>query len=358
MLPFSEMKITVILCTLNRCQSLAKTLEGVAASRLPESVEWEVLVVDNNSTDRTAEVVEDFCRRYPGRFRYVFEPKPGKSFALNTGIRQAQGDVLAFLDDDVTVDPRWLGNLTAPLKEGEWAGTGGRTLLAEPFEPPPWLALGKPYHMGGVLAAMCDLGDQACEIEPSRAPYGVNMAFKKAMFEKYGLFRTDLGPSPNRRVPRPNEDTEFGRRLMAKGERLRYEPSAIVYHPVPKERVRKDYFLTWWFDYGRALIREKGESPPVWRIPRHYFSIPKMIGVCLLPRALKWLWTFDPMERFANKCWTWIMAGEIVETYRLARDDRSQRESTPHGPRAGFAAQTECEVEKAELKPDEVAHQK
>lgn len=352
------MKITVILCTFNRCQSLAKTLESVAGSSLPESVEWEVLVVDNNSADQTAEVVKDFCRRYPGRFRYTLEPKPGKSFALNTGIHQARGEVLAFLDDDVTVEANWLANLTAPLKEPGWAGTGGRTLLAEPFEPPPWLALGKPYHMGGVLAAMYDQGDQAREIEITRAPFGVNMAFKKEMFEKYGLFRTDLGPSPNRKVPRPNEDTEFGRRLMARGERLRYEPSAIVFHPIARERVRKDYFLDWWFDYGRALIREKGESPPVWRILRAYFSIPKMIGVCLLPRALKWLSTLDPMERFARKCWTWIMAGEIVETYRLARDRRRQKDSTARGARVGIAAQTECEARKDELKLHEVADQK
>jgi len=344
------MNVSVILCTYNRCQILPKTLESLAASRLAQSVEWEVVVVDNNSTDRTREVVESFYRQFPGRFRYVFEPRPGKSFALNTGIRQARGEVLAFLDDDVTVDPSWLENLTASLQGLGWAGTGGRTLLAEPFEPPPWLALGKPYHMGGVLAAMYDLGDQACEIGATWAPYGVNMAFKREMFAKYGLFRTDLGPSPNRKVPRPNEDTEFGRRLMARGERLRYEPSAIVYHPVPRERVRKDYFLTWWFDYGRALIREKGESPPVWRIPRHYFSIPKMLGVCLLPRAAKWLSTLDPMERFAGKCWTWLMAGEIAETYWLARENRRVRNPASGEAPAGLAVKIESEVEKDELK--------
>ena len=79
------MKITVILCTFNRCQLLAKALASVAVSTLPESVEWEVLVIDNNSIDRTREVVEDFCCRYPSRFRYVFESTPGKSHALNTG---------------------------------------------------------------------------------------------------------------------------------------------------------------------------------------------------------------------------------------------------------------------------------
>jgi glucosyl-dolichyl phosphate glucuronosyltransferase len=83
--------ISVILCTYNRYESLAKALESVAALRLPESVAWEVLVVDNNSHDRTREVVEEFCHRCPGHFGYAFEPQPGKSHALKTGIREARG---------------------------------------------------------------------------------------------------------------------------------------------------------------------------------------------------------------------------------------------------------------------------
>jgi glycosyltransferase involved in cell wall biosynthesis len=86
---------------------------------------WEILVVDNNSKDRTREVVEDFCRRDPDHFRYVFEPQQGKSFALNSGIREARGDVVAFMDDDVTVEPTWLQNLTADLWSGQWTGAGG-----------------------------------------------------------------------------------------------------------------------------------------------------------------------------------------------------------------------------------------
>jgi glycosyltransferase involved in cell wall biosynthesis len=312
-----RMNITVILCTYNRCQGLAKTLDSVAASTLPNSVQWEVLVVDNNSTDGTRELVAEFSRRYPGLFRYIFEPQPGKSFALNTGVRKAHGDVLAFMDDDVTVEPTWLQNLTAPLKWGEWAGTGGRTLLAEAFSPPRWLALGEPGNLGGILAALFDLGSNPCELK--EAPYGANMAYRKEMFDKYGLFRTDMGPSPNREIPRPNEDAELGRRLMAAGERLRYEPSAIVYHPVIRDRVRKEYFLDWWFDYGRAQIREKGRRPPVWRIPRHYLSIPNMIGRCLSVGVLRWVCTLNPQRRFCHKCWTWATAGQIVETYRLAR---------------------------------------
>ncbi len=122
----NAMNVTVVLCTYNRCESLAKALESVAGSVAPSSMHWDVQVVDNNSRDETREVVERFCHRFPGRFNYVFEPKQGKSYALNTGIGKASGDLIAFMDDDVEVDPLWLYNLTAPLNRGEWAGAGGR----------------------------------------------------------------------------------------------------------------------------------------------------------------------------------------------------------------------------------------
>ena len=154
------MEITVILCTYNRCQSLAKALESVAASQLPDSIQWEVLVVDNNSKDQTKEVTEGFCRRYPGRFRYLFERKQGKSNALNTGIREARGSILAFMDDDVIVAPTWLMNITEPLNSTEWGGTGGRICAQEIFSAPAWLPLEGEFSMAGMLA-LFDLGDHA-----------------------------------------------------------------------------------------------------------------------------------------------------------------------------------------------------
>jgi glycosyltransferase involved in cell wall biosynthesis len=132
------MDITVILCTFNRCATLAKALSSVAASALPESVQWEVLVVDNNSTDRTRAVVEEICSRHPGRFRYLFEARQGKSYALNTAVQTALGDLLAFVDDDVTVEPTWLHKLSAALQDSKWAGVGGRILPEEAFSPPHW----------------------------------------------------------------------------------------------------------------------------------------------------------------------------------------------------------------------------
>ena len=88
--------------------------------------------------------------------------------------------------------------------------------------------------------------------------FGNNMAYRREVFEKYGGFRTELGPRPGSEIR--SEDTELGQRLLSARERLRYEPSAIVYHAVPPNRIQKSYFLAWWFDKGRAEIRELGRS--------------------------------------------------------------------------------------------------
>lgn len=309
-------RVTVIVCTYNRCQSLAKALNSVAYSVLPDSVEWEILVVDNNSKDQTRDVVGEFSRRHSGRFRYLFEARQGKSHALNSAIREARGDVLAFMDDDVTVEPTWLQNLTASLHYRDWAGVGGRTLPAQPFSLPHWLTFDGPYSMGAAIAALFDLGEKPCELD--QPPYGTNMAFQKRMFDRHGLFAADLGPRPGSQIR--GEDTEFGRRLMAAGERIQYEPSAIVFHPVFENRTRKDFLLAWWFDHGRALMREKAWKPDVFGIPRQYLCVVKTAGTQLSVRTLRWIWSLNPQARFYWKCQTWRMAGEVAESYNLARE--------------------------------------
>ncbi len=316
----NPVKITVILCTYNRSQSLAMAMESVAASVIPDAVEWEVLVVDNNSTDQTREVVEGFCRRLPSRFRYMLEPKQGKSNALNSGIRAATGHLLAFMDDDVIVEPTWLVNLTTPLYNGDWSGTGGRILSQEIIEAPPWLAMEGPRSLSGMLA-LFDLGDKSGEL--NCPPFGTNMAFKKALFDKYGDFRTDMGPCPGSEIR--NEDTEFGRRVLAAGERLWYEPSAIVYHAVPKSRLTKKYLLRFWFDHGRAEVRESVKRPDVWFIPRWCLTIPKVALTVLPVRVVLWLFALDSKRRFFYKGFVWATFGQMVELRKQWRATREQR---------------------------------
>lgn len=108
-------------------------------SKVPESLGWEVLVVDNNSDDQTRNVVDEYCTEFPGRFRYLFESQPGKSHALNSGIEAARGQLLAFMDDDLIVEPMWLQNLTARFHDRKWAGFGRRILPQWTCSPPSWL---------------------------------------------------------------------------------------------------------------------------------------------------------------------------------------------------------------------------
>lgn len=310
------MRISVILCTYNRYQSLLKAMESIAASTLPDSVEWEVIVVCNNSDDQTLAVVDDFCRQHPRRFRPLFEPQPGKSYALNTGIRESQGDVLVFTDDDVTMEPQWLQNLTAHLENSEWVGAGGRILPKWTCSPPRWLKLQGPYALAPFV--VFDHGPEAGEL--TDAPFGANMAFRREVFKKFGVFRTDLGRFPDSMIG--GEDAEFGDRLLKAGQRLRYEPSAVVYHPVSEDRVQKKYLLAWSFGAGLTEIRTYGILPGTkWFVG----GIPLYLFRRLAVWTLRWLAAVEPAQRFAYKLKVWGCAGLIRETYRQSHDAKRVR---------------------------------
>jgi hypothetical protein len=178
--------------------------------------------------------------------------------------------------------------------------------------------------MIGILYAHFDLGDKPRELD--RAPYGANMAYRREMFEKYGGFRADLGRCAGSMLS--NEDIEFGRRLMAAGEHLRYEPAAVVNHPVPEDRLTKEYFLAWWFDCGRAFVREWGRGPAVLGIPRPYFNILKLGTIVMAERMGRWMLSLNPQQRFYNKCWVWVTAGQMREYYRLARSTQAKKDDS------------------------------
>src|SRR5207245_2904321 len=147
--------------------------------------------------------------------------------------------------------------------------------------------------------------------ELTKPPFGANMGFRKTMFEKYGHFRTDLGRGP--RGLMSNEDTEFSGRLLAAGERLRYEPSAIVYHPVQMNRMEKQYFLEWWFHKGQGNIRQRGVRPGT---KYSVVGVPLYLFRNLSVQILKWAFAVDPIRRFSSKLRVWYKVGEILECYR------------------------------------------
>ena len=232
--------ISVIVCTYNRASSLGKTLESLRQMTVPPDLKWELILVDNNSTDSTREVVGEFARTSEFRVRYVFEPRQVLCHARNTGVANANGEIIAFTDDDVQVAPEWLRELGSAFKEFDFIGVGGKSIPAwDGLARPAWLVTNGPYCLSSGPILDFDLGDEAREIP--MAPWGLNMAFRKSAFDMYGTFRTDLDLSGSGGLL--GGDTEFGNRLMRAGEKLLYVPRAVVFHPVERQRITRNYFL-------------------------------------------------------------------------------------------------------------------
>jgi glucosyl-dolichyl phosphate glucuronosyltransferase len=309
------MNITVIVCTYNRCDLLAKALDSIAVQTVPEPFKWEVLVVDNNSSDRTGELVESYCVKDPARFRLVSEQQQGLSHARNTGIRNARGKILAFTDDDICVESGWLWNLTSSLHSGEWAGAGGQIMPTCSGILPNWLTI-DDFRTLGAFAGF-DLGRVAGPL--TRPPYGGNMAYRRETFDKYGGFRVDLGRSGTNLEGR--EEVEFANRLLAGGEKLRYEPTAVVRHYVPGCRMSKSYVLRWYYSNGRSEVVDLG--PPTdarWELA----GVPLYLFRRLARWTLQWMISIGAPRRFTCRRTVWYLAGTASACYEYSRRQVAQ----------------------------------
>ena len=161
-----------------------------------------------------------------------------------------------------------------------------------------------------------DLGGESRTL--TDAPFGTNMAFRRRIFEKCG-FRTDLGPGPNNEMR--SEDTEFGSRLIIAGERIKYAPDAIVYHPVPQARLHKEFFLTWWYNKGRADIRENGIAADTkWFV----CGIPLYLFRRLAVGTLRWMVTLEPSRRFSRSCGCGLLPGGFWNPTRQSKEVRHE----------------------------------
>ena len=247
-------KLSVVICTLNRCHMLAKVLNNLVNQEIDPSFDIEIIIVDNNSTDATHEVVQRFKNTSKCTIQYIFEKKAGKSYALNHGLKRAQGDIIAFTDDDVVIPRTWLKEInTFFLEHPECSGIGGKVLPIWPEIIPEWIFLkDKPIRSFGPIV-IHNYGDKVIRYtEDICPPIGSNMAFRKYIFEKYNSFDTKVGKSSS---SNGGEDTELCLRLRRNGEKLYFVPQIVIFHPVEKERLTKHYFRTWFYNSGRVTVR-------------------------------------------------------------------------------------------------------
>ncbi len=300
------MDVSVILATYNRAPSLRKTLETFSRLSCPAELSWELLVIDNNSSDDTHEVVQEFAKTTNLNVRYVFEKQQGRSAALNSGIATAKGEIVVFTDDDVLLHRDWLRNLQDTFDRFDCAAVAGRIVPVWNHPKPEWL------EMGGQQAVVnLELGDEFRQI--NFAPMGANSAFRREVFAKHGLFRLDLGVSGSRHTV-TCDDTEFGDRIIKGGETVMYCPTAVIYHPVDPQRTTKEYFLTWYYYNGVSLTRTAGLP----NFGTFYFGVPRWLYRELLTNLVRWMVCFQRNRRFNRKLWAYRSVGNIVEAYRLS----------------------------------------
>jgi len=242
---------SVVVCTYNRAASLADTLRALKAQQVPDSIDWEVVVVDNNSRDDTRAVVEAAAKDFP-RLRYLFQPLQGLSHARNLGIEAARGALLLFTDDDVLPEPDWLACVVAGLRRHDADACGG--YIAPIFEVPPPRWLTERFY--GFLAVRTERTDDYPIESASQAPFGANMAVKRAVFDRVGLFDVTRGRSG--KVLASGEDGELFERILAAGLRAWFIGDARVHHKVEAFRLSKRYLRRWRYQSSRNIALSRG----------------------------------------------------------------------------------------------------
>jgi glycosyltransferase involved in cell wall biosynthesis len=229
---------------------------------------WEVIVVDNNSSDHTPQVVAELQRRSNEiPLRYEFEERQGLSHARNRGIACACGEFILFTDDDVSPEPDWLAEALAGMAEHACEAGGGwiGPVWAKPR--PPWLA----ERFYGFLALRTDEDGPKSVTDIQEAPFGANMVFRKAAFDRFGVFATDRGRIGT--TLWSGEDTEFFQRLLSAGANVMYFPKARVYHHIDKTRMKKQYFWKWRFhaSYNQAKTGRICSRRKLFGVPLYIF---------------------------------------------------------------------------------------
>lgn len=304
------MLITIIICSYDRRESLARTLDTLALQSRSDA--FAVLVIDNNSADGTSEMVESRIEDFPVELRVEVEPTQGLSHARNLGLEIAEGDVVVFIDDDVDCPPDFVSAWTNCFEDPTVAAAGGRILPRLPEGTPDWLRERLAGRNGGPTSRY-DFGDTPSDIRtegPHALPFGANMAMRRELARKAGGFRTDLGWGSSGARLVSGEETELFTRIQREGHRIAYCPSANVVHRIPASRLTSEYLERWYHGYGRASILRR--RPRGWK----RIGILTSAVLDLMQSALTLRRTGSPSKRLTALEQRAKAGGRIAEIFR------------------------------------------
>jgi glucosyl-dolichyl phosphate glucuronosyltransferase len=243
------MKITVAVCTWNRQKLLAQTLERMKGLIIPRGVEWELLVINNNCTDGTDEVIAHYSTSLP--LRRVFEPNPGLSNARNTAVREATGEYIIWTDDDVLVDEHWIEAYAAAFEGWPDAVVFGGPIFPW-FDgiPPKWLEIALPRVADAY--AVRAIGLNQVSIDNINLPFGANYALKLSI-QKHYLYDPALGRKEKGMLG--GEEISLILSVLNNGFQGRWVSDAKVAHFIPASRQNVGYLRRYYQGYGTSLAK-------------------------------------------------------------------------------------------------------
>jgi glycosyltransferase involved in cell wall biosynthesis len=304
-------------------------------SRLSYRGTWEVLVVDNNSSDDTRERVRQSQGDFPVPLRYLFAPQPGKYWGMNTGIGAAHGTFIAATDDDAFPEADWLDRAADGFARHGCDFVGGPVYPLWQAPTPSWLNANTPI-VGKVLGLQ-DYGPEPREYGgPGIAwPIGVNVAYRRDVFARAGLFDGRLGRVAG--TLRNQAQREWHLRARAAGARGMYLPAMIVRHRVDTERLTRRYFHRWFYWHGisRAILYETSglhllepDGNARHTSERHLCGVPASVWTtgarASVSAAARWV-TGRPSDAFEYELHVCFCAGVIRQCLNVASAIRRQR---------------------------------
>jgi glucosyl-dolichyl phosphate glucuronosyltransferase len=242
-----NIEISVVICTRNRASQLSNVLDSLSALVIPENLVWELVIVDNGSSDNTAEIVGSYASRLP--VRCVREETPGLSNARNKGVAEARGEYICWTDDDVELDSYWLNAYYEAFKKHPDGAVFGGKIIPKFLPPTPeWVELYKhQWPMDGPFAYR-DLGSEEIELtfKGWKTPYGANYAVRRKEQREH-LYHPDLGVSPTHK--RVGEETEVIYQIL-KTSKGYWVPNSKVNHIIPQARQSLKYVYEYFFLVG------------------------------------------------------------------------------------------------------------
>ena len=249
-----QVQLSIIVSTRNRARQLATLFQCLGSQKDIENLNFEIVIVDNNSSDNTKEVAYAFCEGSNLKVHYLFEEKTGLSYARNSGVLASKGTYLLFVDDDVLIPEQFFSSVLFGLQEFPEFHIFGYKVLPKwgDFKSPFWMTFKRPFGLSQSFLPIHDLGGEALPYPNRRAknPIGACFLAKKEVFEKLGPFREDLGAGSQSGL---HEDSEFFWWALVNNFKLLYWPYAFVYHPVDSKRLTMSYLHKWYFNSGKSL---------------------------------------------------------------------------------------------------------